>query len=252
MRMDLELGGRVALVTGAAGGIGAATVRTLVGEGMRVSALDRDAAALSGRHGAGSDHVLPIAGDIADEQQVERAIAQAVERFGRLDVVVSCAGISGPVGTLLPDVTLAEWSAVLQVNLTGAFLLLRAAVAPLRRSAAASVIVVASDSAFVTAPGMAPYGASKAAVLQLARAAAVELAPDGIRVNAVCPSIVDTQMSRGDLGLAAGFAGQPYPVQTAEEVAAQIAFLASPLSRAVNATSLVSDFGYSARSTFPA
>ena len=166
--------------------------------------------------------------------------------------MVSCAGISGPVGTLLPDVTLAEWSEVLQVNLTGAFLVLRAAVVPLRRSPAASVVVVASDSAFVAAPGMVPYGASKAAVLQLARAAAVDLAPDGIRVNAVCPSIVDTAMSRGDLGLDAGFAAQPYPVQTADDVAAQIAFLASPVSRGVNATALVSDFGYSARSTFPA
>ena len=99
---------------------------------------------------------------------------------------------------------------------------------------------------------MVPYGASKAAVLQLARAAAVDLAPDGIRVNAVCPSIVDTAMSRGDLGLDAGFAAQPYPVQTADDVAAQIAFLASPVSRGINATSLVSDFGYSARSTYPA
>jgi dihydroanticapsin dehydrogenase len=149
-------------------------------------------------------------------------------------------------------VTLAEWSEVLQVNLTGAFLVLRAAVVPLRRSPAASVVVVASDSAFVAAPGMVPYGASKAAVLQLARAAAVDLAPDGIRVNAVCPSIVDTAMSRSDLGLDAGFAAQPYPVQTADDVAAHIAFLASPVSRGVNATSLVSDFGYSARSTFPA
>jgi len=250
--MDLGLLGRVALVTGAAGGIGAAAVRTLVGEGMSVTALDRDAVALAAQYGEGSDHVLPITADITDEEQIAHAIAQTVDRFGGLDVVVSCAGISGPVGTLLPDVTVAEWSAVLQVNLTGAFLVLRAAIAPLRRSPAASVIVVASDSAFVAAPGMVPYGASKAAVLQLARAAAVDLAPDGIRVNAVCPSIVDTAMSRGDLGLDAGFAAQPFPVQTADDVAAQIAFLASPVSRGVNATSLVSDFGYSARSTFPA
>ena len=250
--MDLELQGRVALVTGAAGGIGAATVRSLVGEGARVAAVDRDAAALAVRYGSGTANVLPIAADITDEEQVRQAIAQTVDRFGGLDVVVCCAGVSGPVGTLLPDLTLAEWYEVLQVNLTGAFLVLRAAVAALRRSPAASVVLVASDSAFVAAPGMVPYGASKAAVLQLARAAAVDLAPDGIRVNAVCPSIVDTPMSRGDLGLDAGFAAQPYPVQTADEVAAQIAFLASPVSRAVNATALVSDFGYSARSAFPA
>ena len=99
---------------------------------------------------------------------------------------------------------------------------------------------------------MAPYGASKAAVLQLARAAAVELAPDGIRVNAVCPSIVDTPMSRGDLGLDSGFADVGYPVQTAEEVAAQIVFLSSPLAGRSTRAALVSDFGFLARSHFPA
>jgi dihydroanticapsin dehydrogenase len=88
-------------------------------------------------------------------------------------------------------------------------------------------------------------------VLQLARAASVELAGAGIRVNAVCPSIVDTRMSRGDLGVD-GFDGAGYPVQSADEVAAQLVFLASPVSRPVNGTSLVSDFGYTARSNFPA
>ena len=101
---------------------------------------------------------------------------------------------------------------------------------------------------------MAPYCASKAAVLQLARAASVDLAP--IRVVAVCPSIVDTPMSRADLGIelgvAGGFDGTPYPVQTPEEVAASIAFLRSPWARAISGTALVSDFGYSARSGFPA
>lgn len=84
-----------------------------------------------------------------------------------------------------------------------------------------------------------------------ARAASVDFAADGIRVNAVCPSIVDTPMSRGDLGLD-GFADAGYPVQTADEVAAQLVFLASPVARPVNGTCLVSDFGYTARSSFPA
>lgn len=249
--MDFGFHGRVVLVTGAGGGIGAATVRLLVREGARVAAMDRDAGALTALDDLGSDMVLQIAADVTKEAQVERAVLSTVERFGGLDILVSCAGISGPVGTLLPDVTLAEWTAVLQVNLTGAFLVLRAAVPALRQSATAAVVFVASDSAFVSAPGMVPYAASKAAVLQLARASAVDLEPDGIRVSAVCPSIVDTPMSRGDLGVT-GFAAEPYPVQAPDEVAVQIAFLASPLSRAVNATALVSDFGYSARSTFPA
>jgi dihydroanticapsin dehydrogenase len=249
--MRLRLQGRAALVTGAAGGIGAATVRRLVREGSHVVAVDRDAAALAAAHGAASD-VLAVAADVTDEDEVGAAVERAVDRFGGLDVVVSCAGISGPVGTLLPEVTAADWAAVFAVNVTGTFLVLRAAVPALRSSNAAAVVCVASDSALVTAPGMAPYAASKAAVVQLVRAAAVDLAPDGIRVTAVCPSIVDTAMSRGDLGLVAGFSAEPYPVQTPDEVAAQIAFLASPLARAVNGTALLSDFGYSARSTFPA
>lgn len=248
--MDLGLHARVALVTGAAGGIGAATVRMLAAEGALVAALDSDADALTAD--AGSDEVLRIVVDITDESQVERAVAEVEDAFGGLDIVVSSAGISGPVGTLLSEVGLAEWSRVLRVNLTGTFLVLRAAVPALRRSRAASVVLVASDSAFVTAPGMAPYAASKAAVVQLARAAAVDLAPDGIRVSAVCPSVVDTPMSRGDLGRPAGFDTEPYPVQSADEVAAQIVFLASPVTRGVNGTTLVSDFGYSARSAFPA
>ncbi len=251
-RMDLGLEGRVALVTGAAGGIGAAIVRRLVAEGARVVAVDRDAVGLAALEAGSPGAVRSIAVDITDETQVNRAVEEVVDRFGGLDVLVSAAGISGPVGTLLPDLTLAEWSSVVQVNLTGAFLVLRAAVPALRGSTAASVVLVASDSALVATPGMVPYGASKAGLLQLARAAAVDLARDGIRVTAVCPSIVDTPMSRADLGLLAGFRSAPYPVQTPDEVAAQVAFLAAPVSRAVNATALVSDFGYSARSTFPA
>ncbi len=249
--MELGLQGRVALVTGAAGGIGAATVRRLTLEGARVVAVDRDAAALGTAH-APSPHVLPVAADVTDQSQVAAAVQRGIEAFGGLDVVVSCAGISGPVGILLPDVTAADWAAVQSVNVTGTFLVLRAAVPALRRSDAAAVVCVASDSATVTAPGMAPYAASKAAVVQLARAAAVDLAADGIRVVALCPSIVDTAMSRGDLGMPAGFSARPYPVQSGDEVAAQIAFLASPLARAVNGTALLSDFGYSARSAFPA
>lgn len=250
--MELGLQGRVALVTGAAGGIGAATVRLLEREGALVAALDREPEVAAASADPVSDRVLRIVADITQEAEVAAAVDQVLERFGGLDVVVSCAGVSGPVGTRLAEVSLAEWDAVLRVNATGAFLVMRAAVEPLRRSAAASIVLVSSDSAFVAAPGMVPYGASKAALLQLARAAAVDLAADGIRVTAVCPSIVDTPMSRGDLGLEAGFSEQPYPVQSTDDVAAQIAFLASPVSRGVNATALVSDFGYSARSTYPA
>lgn len=255
--MDLELTGRIALVTGAAGGIGRAVASALVAEGCRVVLVDREApevwdaaADLNSRYGG--EMAIGVDADVSDESAVDAAVARAVERFGGLDVVVGCAGVSGAVGTPLAETSTDQWSTVLAVNATGGFLVLRAAYPWLRRSDTASVVLVASDSAFVAAPGMAPYCASKAAVLQLARAAAVEWATDGIRVNAVCPSVVDTPMSRVDLDLEDGFAGAPYPVQTAGEVADQILFLCSQRSRPVNAAALVSDFGFSARTGFPA
>lgn len=248
--MELGLRGRTALVTGAAGGIGRAAARALVAEGAHVALMDRDAAAIAAlvrELGDASAHPA----DVTDEAQVVAAVADAADRWGGLDLLVGCAGISGPVGTALADTALADWDAVFSVNVRGSFLVLRAALPALRASDAASVVFVASDSALVAAPGMAPYCSSKAALVQFARAASVELAADGIRVNAVCPSIVDTPMSRGDLGLD-GFADAGYPVQTADEVAAQLVFLASPVARPVDGTCLVSDFGYTARSSFPA
>lgn len=258
--MDLGLAGRTALVTGAASGIGRAVAERLLEEGARVVALDRDEGALAAVWG-GADappNVLPVTADVADEASVARAVAEAVAGFGALELVVGCAGVSGPVGTALERVALADWQRVLAVNATGSFLLLKHAMPELRRAAAgpageASVVLVASDSALVAAPGMAPYCASKAAVLQLARAAAVEAMGSGVRVNAVCPSIVDTPMSRGDLGVEpGGFQAADFPVQSAREVAGEVLFLLSPQARAVNGASLVSDFGYTARSGFPA
>lgn len=249
--MELGLEGRVVLVTGAAGGIGRATAARLAAEGCRLVLVDRQLPDASGYE---PDRVLAASSDVTDEHALARTIDEIEGRFGGLDVVVGCAGVSGPVGTLLDEVTPRQWQAVMDVNVTGNFLVLRAAAALLRRSAEPAAVLVASDSALVASPGMAPYCASKAAVLQLARAASVDLAP--IRVVAVCPSIVDTPMSRADLGIelgaAGGFDGTPYPVQTPEEVAASIAFLCSPWARAISGTALVSDFGYSARSGFPA
>ncbi|KEP76137.1 hypothetical protein HR12_05210 [Microbacterium sp. SUBG005] len=243
--MDLHLVARRALVTGAAGGIGRAAVEALTAEGARSGAVDLDPRVREiGAPG--------IVADLRDAEAAAAAVDTCARELGGLDVLVLAAGISGPVGTPLAETSVADWERVFAVNVTGAFLTLRAALPWLRRSDAASVVIVASDSALVATPGMTPYGASKAALLQLARAAAVELAPEGIRVNAVCPSIVDTPMSRGDLGMPRGFADAEYPVQTPDEVADQIVLLASPRLRPVSAATWVSDFGVGARSGFPA
>lgn len=244
--MDLHLSGTTALVTGAGSGIGRAVALALAAEGVRVVLLDRDGAALA-RTASGCPGALLLVADVTDEAQVASALA----RVDRLDAVVCCAGISGPVGAGIEDVSLAEWNAVLSVNVTGPFLVLRAALPLLRASAAASVVLISSDSAFVASPGMAPYCASKAALVQFGRALSVDLAGTGIRVNTVAPSVVDTPMSRGDLGDTA-LDEAAFPVQTADEVAAHVSYLLSPRSRAVNGTTLLSDFGYTARSGFPA
>ncbi|MFT4124561.1 MAG: SDR family oxidoreductase [Microbacteriaceae bacterium] len=250
----MRLTGRRALVTGAAGGVGAATARALAAEGVRLGLLDAApaVAALAAELAVDGVPAASACADLADAAAAAAAVDALIAGLGALDLLVLCAGVSGPVGTPIERTALADWERVLAVNVTGAFLVLRQALPALRDSDAPAVVVVASDSAFVAAPGMAPYGASKAALLQLARAAAVELAPAGVRVNAVCPSVVDTPMSRGDLGLPGGFDGAGYPVQTAAEVADQIVFLSSPRSRPVNATAIVSDFGVSAGSGFPA
>ncbi len=240
--MDLQLAGRRVIVTGAASGIGAACARAFVAEGARVAGIDRSA----------GDAVTHPA-DLTDEDQVRRAIDGAAAALGGVDAVVACAGISGPFGRGIEDIDLAEWNAVLAVNATGAFLTAKHALRHLRRTEFPAIVLLASDSSFVAAPGMVPYNASKGAVLQLTRALSVDLAPDGVRVNCVCPSVVDTPMARADLGVAeGGFADAGFPVQSPDEVARHVVYLASPASRPVNGQALVSDFGYLARSSFPA
>ncbi|MBS1897553.1 MAG: SDR family oxidoreductase [Actinobacteria bacterium] len=248
--MELQLQGRTALVTGAAGGIGRAVAQALTAEGVRVALLDRSAEGLAETAAlcAGS---VPVVADVTDEVAVDAAVREAVASLGGLHTVVCCAGISGPVGSGIEATSLAEWQAVFAVNVTGAFLVLRSALPALRAAPAASVVLVASDSAFVASPGMAPYCASKAALVQFGRALSVDLADDDVRVTTVSPSIVDTPMSRGDLGDAA-FSAPAFPVQGADEIAAHVVYLASPIARAVNGSGILSDFGYSARSGFPA
>jgi dihydroanticapsin dehydrogenase len=248
--MDLQLKGTTALITGAASGIGRATALALAAEGVHVALFDRDAAALAETARGCRDAVVRVV-DVTDEAQVADAVSTSVEELGGLDAVVCCAGISGPVGAPLEEISLREWNAVFAVNVTGAFLVLARALPALRASAAASVVLLASDSAFVASAGMVPYCASKAALVQMGRSLSVDLAGTGIRVNTVAPSIVDTPMSRGDLG-ADAFVAPPFPVQTPEDVASHVLYLVSPRSRGINGTTILSDFGYSARSGFPA
>lgn len=239
--MQLDLAGVPVVITGAASGIGRACAVAFAAEGALVAGIDRMPVEVPG--------VVPLSADVTDEAALAAAVARAAAELGGISVAVACAGTSGPFGTPVDEITLDDWNRVLAVNVTGQFLLVKHALPHLRRADSASIVLMGSDSGFVAAPGMTPYNASKGAVVQLTRALSVDLAP--IRVTCVCPSIVDTPMARRDLGLES-FDGVGYPVQTAADVARSVLFLASPATSAVNGTTLVSDFGYLARSSFPA
>lgn len=246
--MGWELAGKAVLVTGGASGIGLACVRAFAAEGARVGVIDREAGPWGGvAHGRSEPAPVAFArADVTDEPSFAAAVETLARHFGGLDVVVGCAGVSGPVGKPLAQTTAAEVAAVLAVNVTGPFLLVKHALPHLADGG--SVVLLGSDSAFSAAPGMVPYCASKGAVVALTRALSVEI--PGVRVNCVCPSVVDTPMARRDLG---DLLDDPaFPVQAAGDVARQVLFLASPASRPVNGQALLADFGMSARSAFPA
>lgn len=251
--MELELKDRVAVVTGGASGIGAACAVALAHEGAIVAILDRDR-----ENGArvASDIVnkggkaLFIETDVTSEASVSKGVAETAALLGAPDVLVCCAGISGPVGKRVPQTAREEWDRVLAVNVSGIFLMTKYCLPHLERSRVATVVLIGSDASFVAFEGMAPYCASKGAVLMLARALSVD--HPGVRVNCLCPSVVDTPMVRRDLGLDDdGLERASMPIMSAGQLAGHALFLASPRSAPMNGAALVVDFGYTARAAFP-
>ncbi|WP_433061769.1 SDR family NAD(P)-dependent oxidoreductase [Dactylosporangium sp. CS-033363] len=225
----LRYRGSVALVTGAASGIGAATVRRLVREGARVAALDLDAA-------EESEDVLPVRVDVRDESAVADAVRAAVDWGGRLDLVANVAGVASYQHT--SEVTLAEWERIIGINLTGTFLVARAALDPLV-AARGAIVNVASLAGVRGWRYSAAYSAAKGGVVALTRSLAVELAPHGVRVTCVCPGSVDTPLRAGlspvpnahPRLMGMGGALIDPPVADPAEVAAAIAYLGSAEAR---------------------
>jgi len=184
---------------------------------------------------------------------MRRAVDETLARFDGLDVLVANAGVADP-HVPIAELELDAWRRVMATNVDGLFLSAKYAIPALRRRGGGSIVVVASDSSFVAAPVQTPYCTSKGAALMFTRALAVELKPDKIRGNCVCPSVVDTPMVREVLG------ARPdqdlaelgiEPVHRAEDIAAHILFLASDEAATISGTSLLEDFGGLATSTFP-
>ena len=247
-----DFDGLVAVVTGGGSGIGLATARLLAARGARVAVLDLDPAAAAADAAAGrtAEPPLPLVADVTDEASVRAAVATAADRLGGVDVLVNNAGI-GAAGTV-EDNPYEEWRRVLDTNLLGVVRTTRAALPHLRRSGSAAIVNTCSIAATAGLPNRALYSATKGALLSLTLAMAADHVREGIRVNCVAPATVDTPWVRRlleqapdpEVELVALRARQPSGrLVTAEEVAAAIAYLASPLAGATVGSVLAVDGG---------
>jgi NAD(P)-dependent dehydrogenase (short-subunit alcohol dehydrogenase family) len=242
--------GKVAIVTGAASGVGREVTRLLAGRGAAVVAVDISPSVQELR----SDTVMPLEGDVADAATAERAVEAAVSGRGRLDVLVNNA--AEIVWKPVVDTSEAEWDRVMAVNVRSIFLQCRAAIPVMTNGAGGAIVNTASISGLVGLPGQAAYCASKGAVVQLTRQLAVDYAAAGVRVNAVAPGAVATPFlqrfveSQADPAALTAAIEAEHPLQrmaSADEVAESIVFLASDAAAFITGTVLSVDGGFTAR-----
>lgn len=238
-----RLAGRRALVTGGARGIGQAIVARLLAEGASVAIVDLDgttARAAAAALGGAERGVHAVPADLADPEAVTVAVDACRRTLGGLDIVVNNAGVfaRSPIGAI----TAAEWDRILAINARAVLLTMQAALPALRASAHARIVNIASMAARKGTPGEAVYAASKAAVVALTRIAALELGPDGITVNAVCPGYVLTELgaaTRTEADVASWCSLSPLGrLADVSDVAATVAFLASDDAAYVTGTAL--------------
>ncbi|WP_298404412.1 SDR family NAD(P)-dependent oxidoreductase [uncultured Chloroflexus sp.] len=255
----MEFQGKVAIVTGGAQGIGRATALALAREGAAVVIADRDEAAttaLVAGINAWGGRALAVIADVSDEADAARIANETVLAFGGIDLLVNNAGIQQP-GTI-ESTTLQLWQEIINVNLTGVFLVSRFVMPELRRRGGGAIVNVASVYGLRAEAGWAAYAASKGGVIALTRAMALDGAPDGIRVNCVCPGLIDTSLLRANAALVnaqrpdealRAFARRAPlgRLGTPEEVAGVILCLLSPTAGYLTGAVITVDGGMEAR-----
>jgi 3-oxoacyl-[acyl-carrier protein] reductase len=244
---------RVVAITGAGGALGAAISQQLAGEpatdlvlsDVSPSSLEKTVASLPYAAGAGA--VEMVLADVSQFDQVEAVIARTVERFGRLDVLINNAGVLSPNGRI-HNLTTEDWERSFRINVMGSVNGIKAAVAVMRPQKSGSIILTASVSGLTAWSHAAPYCATKAAVIQLAKVAAVEYARDGIRVNCVCPGTFRSAIHE-DLppkALVEVAKRHPLGIGGATDIVGAYSYLASDASSWTTGSAMVVDGGYSA------
>jgi NAD(P)-dependent dehydrogenase (short-subunit alcohol dehydrogenase family) len=252
-RMNI-LKDKTAIVTGAASGIGRASAMLFAAEGAAVVALDRapevEATAVAIRSAGG--RAVALIKDSSAEADVAGAVAAAIEEYGGLDVCYANAGVSGGLVPFLEETT-ERWTEVLKINLIGTFLLAKYAAMQMMKQKRGSIICTASVAGLRSGAGGVPYSASKAGVISLVQTVANQLTGTGVRINAICPGIIETGMTRPMFERArergtSGKIGQLNPLQrygVPQEIAQAALFLASDAASYVNGQAIAVDGGLS-------